>query len=183
MRLIRTVHARRWNVAPSREPLCAHVGDRRLARRHERVHRRHRGRVVNDAFEGVGQADQPPEPRERDGFEFGGGGRGPPQHRLLIERGRQEIGEHAGRAAGDGEIGEEPRMIPVRQAGDEQAFEVGHDGLERFTLFGRVRRQGGCDRAGPIARKYRIVLDVLEVVGDPVDELVTVTPERRRVHR
>ena len=74
-------------------------------------------------------------------------------------------------------------MIPVRQAGDEHAFEVGHDGLERLALFGRVRRQSGRDCAGPIARKYRIVLDVLEVVSDPVDELVAVTPERRRVHR
>ena len=60
-------------------------------------------------------------------FELGRRRRRPPQHRLLVERGRQELGEHARRAAGDREVGEEARMVPVREAGHEHALEVGED--------------------------------------------------------
>ena len=73
-------------------------------------------------------------------------------------------------------------MIPVRQAGHEHALEVGHDGVERFAVFRRAGGQRRGDVAGLDAGEDRISLDVFEVVGDPVDELVAVAPEIRRVH-
>ena len=122
----------------------AHAGDADFARRDERVHGRDRRRVVDHAFESVGQADQLAEPAERDRLELGGGRRRAPQHRLLVERGRQKFGEDAGRARRDGEVREEARMVPVGEAGHEHALEVGHDGVERLRL---LRRRGRKRRA------------------------------------
>ena len=129
-------------------PRCANVRDGRLACRHKRVHRGDGCGVVDDTFECVRQADQLPQPAERHGFELGRRRRGPPQHRLLIERRRKELGEDAGRAGGDCEIREEAGMVPVRQAGHEHALEVGHDRLERFTVLGSGAWQRVDDVAG-----------------------------------
>ena len=73
-------------------------------------------------------------------------------------------------------------MIPVRQAGHEHALEVGHDRVERFALFRRAGGQRGRDVTGLRAGQDGIALDVLEVVGDPLDELVAVAPEICGVH-
>ena len=177
MRLIGAVHRDGGHVAASGEPFRAHVRDRRLARRHERMHRRDRRRVVDDAFECPGQPDQLAQPAERHLFELGRGGRRAPQHRLLIERGGQEIGEHAGSAAGDREVRHEARMIPVREAGHEHAFEVAHDLLERLGIFRRLRRERIDDVARPHAREDRVLVGVFQVVRDPVDERVAVFTE------
>ncbi len=97
MRLVRTVNAHAGHVAPPGQALRANVVDGDFARRDDCVHRRDRRRVVDDAFERVGQTDQPSQPTERDGFELSRGGRRAPQHRLLIECGRQKVGQDAGR--------------------------------------------------------------------------------------
>ena len=73
-------------------------------------------------------------------------------------------------------------MVPVRQARDEHALEVGHDGVERFAVFRRGAGSAARDVARLDARQDRIPLGVFEVVGNPVDELVTVAPEVGRVH-
>ena len=116
VRLVRAVDAQPRHVVAAREPVRAHAGHAPLARRRQRVQRRDRRRVVDDALERVGQAHQLPQPAERDRLEFGRRRRRAPEHRLLVERRRQELGEHAGRAGGNREVGQEPRVVPVRQA-------------------------------------------------------------------
>ena len=130
-------------------PRARTSGTARLARGGERVQRRDRRRVVDHALERVGQAEQLPQPAERHLLELGRRRRGAPQHRLLVERGGQELGEDAGRAAGDGEVGEEAGMVPVRDAGQDDALEVGEDRVERLAVLGRARRErvGGSRRA------------------------------------
>ena len=73
-------------------------------------------------------------------------------------------------------------MIPVRQARDEHALEVGHDRVERFALFRRAGGQRGRDVTGPRAGQDGVAFDVLEVIGDPLDELVAVAPEIYCLH-
>ena len=146
------------------------------------MHCRDRCRVVDHTFERVGQADEPPEPRERDRFELGRRWRRAPQHRLLIERGAQKIREHARRAGGGREVGQKSRMVPVRQPGHEHALEIGHDRVEWLPLFGCVRGKRRHDLSGPDPRQHRIFVGVLEILGDPVDEVVAVAPKGRRVH-
>ena len=74
-------------------------------------------------------------------------------------------------------------MVPVRQAGDEDPFEVRHDGLERLGLFGCAIGQ----RRGYLARfdpgEDGVLLGMLQVIGDPVDELVPRATERVWIHQ
>ena len=183
MRLLGAVDAQRGKVAAPGEAAHADLVDGRLAGGEQRVHGRDRRGVVDHAFESRRQADQLAQPAERHGFELRGRRRRAPQHRLLVERRRQELGEDAGRAGRDREVGEEAGMIPVRQAGHEHALEVGHDRrrtVRRLPARWRAARPR-CRRAST-RDENGIALDVLEVVGDPVDELVAVAPEICGVH-
>jgi hypothetical protein len=63
------------------------------------VQRRDRRRVVDHALERVGQADQLAQPAERHLLELGRDRRRPPEHRLLVQRGREELRETPGALA------------------------------------------------------------------------------------
>ena len=167
-----------WNIGTSRQPFRSHAGDSCLARGNECVQRPDRGRVVDHALEGIGKSDQLTQPAERDFLELGRRGRRPPEHRLLIERCGEKFGQDARRAGGDREIGEESWMIPVREARHEQTLEVGHDGLEGFRVFRRRGRQRRFDRPRLEARKHGVFFGMIEVLGDPLNQPVAVTPER-----
>jgi hypothetical protein len=182
VRLLRAVNAQGCEVVASCQPLGSHVGDRGFARRRHRVQRGNRRGVVNDPLERRGEPNQLPEPAERDRLEFGRGGRRAPQHGLLVEGGCEKIGEHTGGTAGGTEVREERRMVPMGEARYEHALEIGHDGAEGFRILRRIRWQccGDLPRRHP--RKHGVFLGVLQVLGDPVDHLVAVTPERRRIH-
>ena len=65
-------------------------------------------------------------------------------------------------------------MIPLCEARDEDPFEVGHDGVERFGIFRGMVGQGTRDVARCDARKHRIRFKTLEVVGNPVHERMPV---------
>ena len=86
-----------------------------------------------------GKAHELPKPAERHLLELCRRRRGSPEHGLLIERRRQELGEDAGRAGADGEIGEKAGMVPVRQSRHEDALKVVEDGVERLTVLGGAR--------------------------------------------
>jgi hypothetical protein len=68
-------------------------------------------------------------------------------------------------------------VLPVRDAGQDDAVEVGEDGGEGFAALGRRRRQRGAHLAGGDLRPHREGADPGPVVGDPVDDLVAVLPE------
>ena len=120
-----------------------------------------------------------------DFFQLGERGAGLPVQPEHAEAGAQQVAEHARRAtAFGGEVAEEPRVLPVRQAGHEDRVEVREDRVERLG-FGRRRRREArpstCARLGrapsPAASECRAV------VGDPVDELVAVLAELVGGHR
>ena len=99
----------------------------------------------------VGQGEQVGQPVEHVRLEFGGGGGGGPQHALHPEAGGEQVTEDR-RPAGVGrEVGEERRVLPVRDAGQDQLVEVGEHGLERLALLGRVRGQRAPELARPTA--------------------------------
>src|SRR5439155_15539453 len=139
-------------------------------------------RVVDDAFERVGQAEKAAQPGKRDLFEFGRGGRRPPEHRLLIKRGREKFGEHAGGARRRRKVREKSRMVPVRQGGDQYALEVLENILERLAMFGSVVRQRVANVARRDARQDRITLGPTQVGGDPLHQRVAVAPKLSRIH-
>jgi len=176
------VDANSGKVLASGEPALAYVIDAGLARGDERVHAGDRCGVVDDTLERVGQADETPQPAKRHGFELGGGGRGPPQHRLLIERRREKLGEHAGRAGGNREVREEAGMIPVGDRRQDQAIEVRDHAVEGLGVLRRFRRQGVAQLAWTVGGEHAVLADVLEVARDPLDEFVRVAPELVRRH-
>jgi hypothetical protein len=141
------------------------------------VQRRDRRRVVDHPVERIGQREQAAQPGERHLLELGGRGRGAPQHRLLIQRRGKELGEHGGRAGADREVGKEPGMVPVRQRRHEHPFEVREDGVEVLTPLGCVGGQRRADVPGRDAGQDGVAFGVFEVLGDPVDEGVAVSPE------
>ena len=135
-----------------------------------------------DSFEGIRQADQLTQPLQRHLFELGRSRGRSPEHRLLVERGRQELREHAGTAPGDGEIRKETGMIPVSDAGQDDAFEVREDGVEGLGLFGSGAGKGSAQVARLDARENRIAFGRREVVGDPVGDPVGLLAEGLRIH-
>ena len=141
MGLVGAVHAIGREVRLTGHPSRAHSRHCGFTRRSQRVERGHRRGVVDHTFERIGESDQLAQPPEGDLFEFGDRWRRSPQHALRIERGRQEIGKHAGTASRAREVGEEPRVIPVCDPWNDQAVEVGQDRLERFALFRSVLRK------------------------------------------
>ena len=148
VRLVGAVDAVARQLGPARHPRCPHAGDRRLARRRQRVQARDRRRVVDDAFEGVGQAHQLTQPPERHLLEFGHRRRGPPQHALRVERGGQQLRQHARPAARDGEVGEEAGVVPVGDARERSASRS-RPGSTRTPRPARAARAGSERRMSP----------------------------------
>jgi len=108
-------------------------------------------RVVDHPLERLGHPEKLPEPPERDLLQLGRRRGRTPEHRLDVERSGEELGEHAGSAAGDREIGKEPGVVPVRDPREDDALEVGEDAVERLAPVGRGVRQRAPDVAGAAA--------------------------------
>ena len=119
---------------------------RDVARGRERGERRGGRAVLDVAVPGRRQAEQVGEPGERDLLELGRGRRRAPEHRVLVERRDQELGEDARLGRGDAEVREEARVVPVRDARQQDRVEVGEHRRERLALSGRRRRQLCADR-------------------------------------
>ena len=182
VRVLGAVDTQRRQVRPAGETAFAHFGRRLLSGGCQRVQRRDRGGVVDDPFECVRQPEQTSQPPQRHLLELGYRGRGAPQHALRVERGAQELGEHAGATAADGEVGEEPGVIPMGQPRHDVAFDVGEDRVHRLAPLGRGLRERVAKLARPRARQHGVAFGVFEIPPDPVDEVMTDPPEFRRVH-
>ena len=73
---------------------------------------------------------------------------GAPEDPDLVERGGQELGEDRRVRARVREVGEEPRMLPVRRRRQDQPVHVLEQRRERLRLL-RRRRPEGCPRSQP----------------------------------
>src|SRR5262249_60703427 len=107
---------------------------------------------------------------------LGGGRARLPAHALRAEPRRDEVGEDRREARVRREVGEEAWMVPVRDAGQDVAFELVERARELPALARRLGREAGLDLAGRDAAHDRALGDPLAVVGDPVDELVAESP-------
>jgi hypothetical protein len=72
-------------------------------------------------------------------------------------------------------------MIPVREAGNDDAFEVAEDRFEAFAAFWRARGESIPDLAGADTRQDRIAIRLLEIIGDPVRQAMRVQAEVVRI--
>ena len=99
------------------------------------------------------------------------------------EPGRDEVAEHGGEVGVGGEVGEEAGVVPVRDARQDDAVEVGDDAREAVGLL-RAARRAAAPRTSPGCTRLITgqLADVLAVVGDPVDQLVAERAELVGVH-
>ena len=74
-------------------------------------------------------------------------------------------------------------MIPVQQTRNEHPLNVGHDCAECFWSIGACRRKRPGDVTRSEGRLDGIAFRVLEVLCDPLHEIVTVAAEIARIQR
>ena len=110
------------------------------------------------------------EPLHRHLFELGCRGRRAPEHRLHVEgRGQRLGGDRRGRRARR-EVRKKARVVPVRDAGQDDRLEVLEDSLERFRFVRGPRRQPRRDLARTHAAEHRVGLGVSQVLFDPAPD-------------
>ena len=122
--------------------------------------------------ERLGKAEQLHHPVEHQRLQLGARGRRHPAHPLHAQAGREQLTEDRRIGRVRREVGEEARVLPVDDARDDDPLEIGAHRLPALGVGGRRGRQGGPYRAGLQVRAHRVALDPLDVVSDPVDQLV-----------
>ena len=130
----------------------------------------------------VGQAHHLPQPIQHDLFEFSGRRRGAPQHAVDVEARREQLTQDAGHRSRNAEIGHKSRLIPMRDAGHDNVVEIGEHIVERFGVRGRRHWQLRFHVTRLHTRQHRISIVVLQIIGDPIDELFAVFTEVVGVH-
>ena len=95
-----------------------------------------------------GQPEQLGEPADDDLLELGRRGRGHPRHRVDVERGGQQLGEDPRLRAGVGEVGEEARVVPVREPRHDQTRR-GRRAPPRTAPAPPARSAGSCAATSP----------------------------------
>ena len=123
------------------------------------------------------QPEQLAQPVERSELELRRGGRRLPQHRVHVERRNQHLGQDAGCRRRDREVGEEPRVVPVRDARHDEPLEVIEHRIERLGLGRRLVRNRRRDLARGDARDDGKPLGMLQVVADPLENAARLTTE------
>ena len=148
-----------------------------LARGGERVERADGGGVGDHAEPAVAHAEELAQPVGDDLLEFGGHGRRAPEHAVEVQRGGDHLAEDAGHRRRVGEVGQEAWVVPVRRAGQDDAVEVGDDVVERLRRGRRRLGQLGANGARRGRREHIVLLDVAQVGGNPVGQVVRVSGE------
>ena len=100
-----------------------------------------------------------------------------PDHPLRTDAAGEEVAEDRGGRGVGREVGEEPRVLPVREAGHDDAVEVGQHGVERLGGLRCRRRQQASYVTGRDLRADGQVVEGGPVVGDPVDGGVPLAAE------
>ena len=149
---------------------------------------RARGAVLDHAasqaagLEAGRQARHVRQPIQHVGFQFGAGGAGRPQHPLHPQTRREQLAQDGRAGVVGGEVGEEIRRLPMRDAGQDQPVHVREDGLEGLPLRGGVGRQRGADLPGLDRRADRQRLDALLVGRYPIHQRMAPAPKLLRAH-
>ena len=149
----------------------------RLAGRGDGAQAADRGRVHHHAEELLRQAQHFSQPAHHHFFQLGGRRPRAPQHGVHVEGLAEHLAQNAGPRAGDGKVGEEAGMVPVRDAGKDQPLPVVEHAIEIFAGFRGGVRKRGLQLPGLNPRQHRQALGVSQVIGDPIHQAVSVPPE------
>ncbi len=125
---------------------------------------------VSSPSNDVGQPEGLSQPPDDDLLELGAARRRPPQHRVLVDRRRQHLGEDPGSRGGRGEVGEEAGMLPGGRIRLDEGEVVAEDRLEALGSLRRLGRQRPLHRSGLDCRQDVAPLDIDQIVGHEVDD-------------
>ena len=129
-----------------------------------------------------GQSEHSDEPVEHVGLELRARGARRPEHPLDADPGRQELPEDRRARVVRREVREEVRRLPVRDARQDQPFDVREHRVERLPRRRRIGRELRADLPRLSAREHRQGFDPLHVVRDPVHHRAAVAAELLRGH-
>ena len=134
----------------ARHALRAHVPPGLRRARREKAEEVRRVAAAHEQARAAGrQADELGDPADGLQLHFGGERRQVPRADVLVERGGQEVAEHADRRRARRDVAEEARVAVEERVIEQQPRRVHHQPIGR----GRPRRAGrGRRRAGPSAR-------------------------------
>ena len=155
---------------------------RPLARANERDQRAGRGGVLDHAAPGRGEPEHLPQPIGDDFLDFRHRRARLPREPDHAEAGADKIAEDSGRQGVGGEIAEEARMLPERQARNDKAIEILDHRAEIFRLRRRRGGQRVADFAGLGLRHHRAFAQAFMIIGQPIDELMAIAAEFVRRH-
>ena len=119
-----------------------------------------------------GQADHGAEPVGDAHFELGDAGGALPEEAVDPEAGGEELAQDGGPAVVAGEVGVEVRALPVGDAREDVVLKVLPDGGPGLAVLGRGGGEGIEDVARGDLSHDGPGLDGLQVVGDPIHQLV-----------
>ena len=178
MGVLRAVHAHRGNVA-SAHPAGSDVEPSRFTRGRQRQKGVDRSGIVDDPEPSTRQPEALGQPGERLFLDLRCGGRCPPEHTVHVEGRGEELTQDAGARSGDGEVGEESRMVPVGDARENRVAVLIEEHGHGSRLSFRPQRTRNVTRVG--GREHRNVANPVEVTDDLVDHRVAVAPKLLQV--
>jgi len=94
----------------------------------------------------------------------------------------QHFGKNRWRAGIGREVGEKPRVLPVRNAGHNDRLKVIENLVDCLAFVRNRRRQLRDDVAGLRLRSNRMILDRKQIVCHPVGELLRVSSKLFKLH-
>ena len=127
-------------------PLVASPVEGFLAHGEHGGQRRAAGAVLDDTVEGLRKAERIAQPVHHACLHLGGGRRGLPEHTLWRHHCCEEVGQHGSGGGVGREVGKEAWVLPVGDAGHNDALEILDYILHRLALF-----WGGC---GELCRDF-----------------------------
>src|SRR5579872_3119831 len=100
-----------------------------------------------------------------------------PEHSLYAQTGRKKIAENAGARGVAWKVSEEVWRLPMGDAGKNELLDIFQQRVKWFAVRRRLRGKCGANFSRLYLREYRERFDAGLVVGDPVDDGVTVATE------
>src|SRR5262249_16501649 len=138
----------------------------------KRVHDPNRRRVVNHAFELLGQPNPLPQPIDHNGFKLSGHGTRTPRHRVHVQRRGENFTQNSWRGGSPAEVTEKHRVTPVHHAWNDDVIDVGENLLKRLAFFWCAFGKLLANSARLVVRRDAQSLDMLAKIRDPIREFM-----------
>ena len=176
MGLLRSVNAEHWR-ARANQPAFPNRWRSLFTRYGQRVHHAYGRSVIDDASKFLRQMHPLPDPIDYQRLQFGRSRTCAPRHRIHIERRSDDLAENCRSSRRPAKIAKKHRMTPVHHTRDDELIDVTQNFVERFTLFGWLRRKRCENRARLVVRRNSQRAQVLSKICNPIRQFMQLPAE------